>query len=67
MSKGAITCFADQNVAEAAAIMGDNQVRRLLVLDRSHRVLGVLSLGDIAENASEDLAGEALGEIVETR
>jgi CBS domain-containing protein len=67
MSTDLITCFADQDVTEAAAIMGDNQVRRLPVLDRSGELLGVLSVGDIAENASEELAGQALGEIIEDR
>ena len=67
MSSGLVTCFADQEVTEAAAIMGDNQVRRLPVLDRSGVLLGVLSVGDIAENVSEELAGQALGEIIEER
>lgn len=67
MSTRLVTCFADQDVAEAAGIMGDNQVRRLPVLDRSGELLGVLSVGDIAENASEELAGQALGEIIEER
>ena len=61
------SCRADQDVAEAAAIMGDEQVRHLLVLDRSGGLVGVLSVDDIAENASEELAGHALGEIVEKR
>jgi CBS domain-containing protein len=67
MSPTPISCFVNQDVVEAAAIMGDNQVRRLLVLDRNGSLIGVLSVGDIAENASEQLAGQALGEIVETR
>lgn len=61
------SCFADQDVAEAAAIMGDDQVRHLLVLERSGGLVGLLSVEDIAENASEELAGQALGEIVERR
>lgn len=64
MSVDPVICFADQKPVEALAIMGDHQVRRLVVLDRSGKVLGVLSIGDIAENASEELAGQALGEIV---
>lgn len=60
-------CHADHNIAEAAALMGDRQVRRILVLDRSGALVGILSVGDIAENASEELAGQALGEISEER
>jgi CBS domain-containing protein len=53
-----VTCAANLSVAEAAAIMGDKQVRRVPVVDRSGRLVGVLSIGDIAENVSEELAGE---------
>ncbi|WP_296762632.1 CBS domain-containing protein [Sediminimonas sp.] len=60
-------CFADQDVAAAAALMGDLQIRRLLVRDRSGDLVGVLSVGDIAENASEELAGQVLGEVSERR
>lgn len=67
MTRGVVYCFSDQRIADAAAIMGDHQVRRLPVLDRSGRLSGLLSLGDIAENGSEQIAGEALGEIVESR
>lgn len=67
MSPDPASCFADQDVAEAAALMGDLQIRRLLVRDRSGNLVGILSLGDIAEDASEELAGQALGEIAETR
>lgn len=67
MTHRAVTCSEDQDVAEAAALMGDAQIRRLPVVDRSGRVVGMLSLGDIAENVSEGLAGQALGEICETR
>ncbi len=67
MSPDPVVCFADQTIVEAAAIMGDSQIRRLLVVDRLGHLVGILSVGDIAENASEELAGQALGEITETR
>jgi len=67
MSRDPVFCYVDQTIAEAAAIMGDAQIRRLLILDRSGKLAGILSVGDIAENASEELAGQALGEITETR
>ncbi|MHA7886411.1 MULTISPECIES: CBS domain-containing protein [Roseicyclus] len=67
MIRDPATCLADHHVTTAAAIMGDHQVRHLLVLERCGALLGVLSVDDIAENASEELAGHALGEIVETR
>ena len=67
MTPDPLTCLEDQDVAEAAVIMGDNQIRRLPVLRRDGQLVGVLSLGDIAENFSEGLAGEVLGEVVEGR
>ncbi|MGI3211931.1 CBS domain-containing protein [Roseovarius tibetensis] len=67
MSRDLITCSADGDVAEAAALMGERQVRRLLVMDRAGAAVGILSLGDIAEHVSEELAGQALGEISEAR
>jgi CBS domain-containing protein len=48
-------------------MMGDLQIRRLLVVNRSGGLVGMVSIGDIAENASEELAGQALGEIIESR
>lgn len=67
MSCDVITCYEDQDVAEAAAVMGERRVRRLLVMDRSGVSVGILSLGDISEHVSEELAGQALGEISEAR
>lgn len=67
MSRSVLCCRADQTVETIAAIMSDNQVRRLPVMDRFEQLVGVVSVGDIAEEASERLAGEILGEIVETR
>ena len=67
MSPDPFTCLADQTVAEAAVLMGDAQIRRVPLVARSGDLVGILSIGDIAENVSEDLAGEALGEISEER
>lgn len=67
MSRDVITCFADQKVVEAAVLMGELRIRRLLVVDRSGAPVGILSVGDIAEHVSEELAGQILGEISEAR
>jgi len=67
MARNVITCTVDHDVAEAAALMGEERIRRVLVLDRSGAVVGILSVGDIAEHVSEELAGQALGEISEAR
>ncbi|WP_217639336.1 CBS domain-containing protein [Salinihabitans flavidus] len=67
LTRNVITCFVDQDASEAAALMGEERVRRLLVIDRSGTAVGILSVGDIAEHVSEELAGQALGEISEAR
>jgi CBS domain-containing protein len=52
-------CFDDQDVDEVTRNMADIQVRRLPVVDRGKRLVGILSLGDIAVSG-DDTAGEAL-------
>jgi CBS domain-containing protein len=48
MTPGVIFCFEDQDVAEAARLMKDKQVRRLVVLNRDKRPVGIVTLGDLA-------------------
>jgi|HubBroStandDraft_6_1064221.scaffolds.fasta_scaffold273117_2 hypothetical protein len=38
--------------------MVKNQIRRLRVIDENKPMAGILSPGDISENAGRDLAGE---------
>jgi CBS domain-containing protein len=64
MSQGIFYCFEDQSVDEVAAMMGDKQVRRMPVLNRDKRLVGIVALGDLAtERGADDDAGEALSEI----
>jgi CBS domain-containing protein len=54
-------CFEDQLVEEAARLMEENQVRRLMVLNRDRELVGIVSLGDLAvETRDEQLAGNTL-------
>ena len=55
-------CYGDQEIDEIAANMGDIQVRRLPVLDRDKKLIGIIALGDIAR-AQADNTGEALSRI----
>jgi CBS domain-containing protein len=62
----AIYCFDDQGVDEAAKLMHDNQIRRLVVLRRDDkRMVGVVSLGDLAVNVDDKLSGDVLQSISE--
>ena len=60
MSDGTITVFEDQEVDEAVQIMEQHQIRRAPVLSRDNKLVGILSLGDIAVDGSAILSGEAL-------
>jgi CBS domain-containing protein len=53
-------CFDDQDVEEVTRNMADIQVRRLPVLNRGKRLVGILSLGDVAVSRDAKRAGEAL-------
>ena len=66
MTTPAIYCFDDQDVKEAAKIMEENQIRRLVVLSRDDkRLVGVVSLGDLARNGITDLSGQVLQRVSE--
>ncbi len=66
MTPKVVTCFEDQNVEDAARLMEENQSRRLAVLNRAKRLVGIVSLGDLAVKAGDDeLSGEALEQVSE--
>jgi len=67
MTPDAVTCRVDHTVEQAAHLMSDQQIRRLVVVDGFGDIAGIVTLGDIANDASELLAGQTLGEIVEAR
>jgi CBS domain-containing protein len=61
MSQGSVLfCEADEDVKVVAKRMRDSQVRRLPVLDRNKRLIGIVSLGDVALHADDRTAGNAL-------
>ena len=55
-------CFYDEDIEEVLENMADIQLRRLPVLDRDKRLVGIVSLSDIAVDDSRH-AGEALTDI----
>jgi CBS domain-containing protein len=64
MTKDIKYCYEDQEIEEVTQNMGDLRVRRLPVLNRDKRLVGILSLGDLAlDEEAQDEAGEALGGI----
>jgi CBS domain-containing protein len=64
MTPDIVYCFEDQDVQEAAQRMKEYQVRRLVVLNRDKRLVGIVSLGDLAvETGDEKLAGKTLQQV----
>jgi CBS domain-containing protein len=56
-------CFEDEDTDQVARNMADQQVRRLPVVNRDKRLVGILSLGDLAVMQGGQPAGEALAGI----
>jgi CBS domain-containing protein len=57
--------YDDEEIDEVAENMGDMQVRRMPVINRDKRLVGIVSLGDIARSAKPKETGEALREVSE--
>ena len=56
-------CFDDQEVNDVCRNMGEVQIRRLPVVNRDKKLVGILSLGDIAVSSAASKAGNALSHI----
>ena len=66
MTPDVVYCFDDEPVDEAERVMKEKQIRRLLVLNRDKRLVGIVSLGDLAvrgDNRRE--AGDVLHDVSE--
>ena len=65
MTRQVVYCFEDQDIEEAERVMEKNQIRRLPVLDRDKRIVGIVSLGDLAVKNDENRAGTTLERVSE--
>jgi CBS domain-containing protein len=66
MTPKVVSCFEDQDVGEAIRVMNENQIRRLPILNRHKRLVGIVSLGDVAvEIGDKQLIGKVLERISE--
>jgi CBS domain-containing protein len=54
MTPQVVYCFEDQDVSEAAKLMQEKQIRRLPILSREKRLVGIVSLGDLAVHSGEE-------------
>ncbi|MFO7898725.1 MAG: CBS domain-containing protein [Planctomycetota bacterium] len=64
MSEEKVWCRISTPVEDAAQLMEENKIRRLLVRDEGDQPIGVVSLGDLAlGTVGHDLAGEILEDV----
>jgi CBS domain-containing protein len=64
MSEGEVLSVQEDDIlADATAKMANNQVRRLIVLNESGNLTGILSLGDVAKDYGAKQVGKTLEEI----
>ncbi len=60
MTSGVRYCFDDEDVEHVAQNMADQQVRRLMVVNRDKRLVGIVSLGDVSIGQPPQVSGSAL-------
>ncbi|WP_297692730.1 CBS domain-containing protein [Phenylobacterium sp.] len=56
-------CFEDDDADDALQMMGEQQIRRMPVLSREKRLVGIISLGDLSKGERPQRTGEALSGI----
>ena len=60
MTQNIVWCRDDEDLDDATRIMEAKQIRRLPVIDKNKRMVGILSLGDISHAGKSKLSGEVL-------
>jgi FOG: CBS domain len=66
MSAQLAYAFDDQDSSEAAQIMAEKQIRRLPILNRDKRLVGVVALGDLAtKTGDDDVVGQTVQDVSE--
>lgn len=65
MTDSVLYCFDDDGIEDAAKQMGEAQVRRLPVMNRDKRLVGIIALGDLALAADSGVVDAAITGISE--
>ena len=64
MTPSVVYCFEDDDVEQAATVMSGQQIRRLPVLDKNRKLVGIVSMGDIAVHTQDhQLTGKVLEDV----
>ena len=66
MSPELLYCFDDQEIEDVSRNMGEVKVRRLPVVNRDKRLVGIISIGDLARKEEQTLTGSTLARISKT-
>jgi CBS domain-containing protein len=65
MSKEVLYCFEDEDIEHVAENMAQQQVRRLPVVNRAKRLVGIVSIGDVSRKADASKTGKAMAGIAQ--
>ncbi len=63
MTDKIVWCRDDEDLDDAIRIMEAKRIRRLPVIDKSKRMVGMLSLGDVSHAGKSNLSGELLSAV----
>jgi CBS domain-containing protein len=63
MTESVVACKEDDDIETVARLMGDKQVRRILIADEGGKFSGLVSLGDLAIFVDNELVGDVLRKI----
>ena len=63
MTREVLYCFDDQDIEEVARNMGGAKVRRLPVVNRDKRLVGIVSIGDLAQREEQTTTGSVVANI----
>jgi CBS domain-containing protein len=63
MTPDVVFCYEDEDVRKAADLMEQQQIRRLPIMNRDKKLVGIVSLADVARQGNDRLSGEALQQI----
>lgn len=68
MTNEVLTVYDDDDINKATKVMSDRQVRRVPVIDHNQKLVGMISISDMARiNQASDNAGIAMTGVSETR
>ena len=63
MTQQVLYCFEDESVEHVAENMGEQQIRRLPVMNRDKRLVGIVSIADLSRKTRPNTTGKAVAAI----